>query len=156
MKIKKAPRTKWRFVRGPVEMDGFEATVDSYISTLEEAGVTDQNEILRRFFIDGLALEGEPTAKDILMGLAKNVNRLEETVAELDGEVHQYRQSILDILENEYDNAAKEKNKTLMMCFDSAIEHFMHGGGPDAAVFSLCSDIKYFERMKRKKTEKTK
>lgn len=156
MKFKKAPRTKWRFVRGPVEMDGFEATVDSYISTLEEAGVTDQNELLRRFFIDGLMLEGEPTAKDILMAFAKRVNALEGTITELEDKVNQCRQSILDILEDEYDNAVNEKNKTLMMCFDSAIEHFMHGGGPDAAVFSLCSDIKYFERMRRKKTEKTK
>lgn len=154
MKFKKAPRTKWRFIRGPVKMDGFEATVDSYISMLEKTGITDQNEILRRFFIDGLALEGELTAKDILMAFAKRVNRLEEVIDELEGEVNQYRQSILDILEDEYDNALKEKNKTLMMCFDSAIEHFMHGGGPDAAVFSLCSDIKYFER--RKKTDKTK
>lgn len=154
MKFKKAPRTKWHFIRGPVKMDGFEATVDSYISMLEETGITDQNEILRRFFIDGLALEGELTAKDILMAFAKRVDRLEEVIDELEGEVNQYRQSILDILEDEYDNALKEKNKTLMMCFDSAIEHFMHGGGPDAAVFSLCSDIKYFER--RKKTDKTK
>lgn len=130
MKLKKAPRTKWRFVRGP------KYAYAKYVSALE---------VLRRFFVDGLIVNTDSTTMDILRVFGQMIERLNEL------ECTVYKLSyIKDILEAERAIASDNKNELLTMLFEDATKSFEHGGACDA-VFDLCSSIKMLDKFDRLK-----
>lgn len=171
MKFKKAPRTKWRFVSGPVTSDmydfmhalsvqapanaddeandesafdeeEFEEEVGGYISQLEAEGVTDQKEILWRFMQTGLMAENALTAKDILRKIYQRIADLEEYLSEYRGDRRQVKQ----ILEEELDAAFDACNGYWCLAYEDALDQLRDGGIADA-LFSLLQDVKRYVRM---------
>ena len=166
--FKPAPRTKWKFVSGPVteqlytqlglwdaadtnsfDEEEFEKEVGGYISQLEAEGVTDQKEILWRFLQTGLMAENEMTAKDILRCFYQRIVDLEDYLAECRGDQRQVKQ----ILEEELDTAFDAHDRYWCRVYEDALDQLRNGGIVDA-VFSLCQDVKRYVRMNRGEDKK--
>lgn len=173
--FKPAPRTKWRFVKGPVtehlytqlglwdaaevddealstssfDEEDFEEEVGGYISQLEAEGVTDQKEILWRFMQTGLMAENALTAKDILKKIYQRIADMEEYLAEYSGD----RRQVEQILEEELDAAFDARNRYWRLAYEDALNRLRDGGIADA-VFSLCQDIRRYVRMNRGEDKK--
>lgn len=179
--FKPAPRTKWRFVSGPVTSDMYvfmnadgealDCLLDDLSDTVKDVSSFDEEDFEEVVggYISQLEAEGVTDQKEILWrflqtGLmaenemtAKDIlRRFYQRIADLEeylAECRGDRRQVDQILEEELDAAFDSKNRYWRLAYGDALNRLRDGGIADA-VFSLCQDIRHYVRMNRDEDKK--
>ena len=179
--FKPAPRTKWRFVSGPVTSDMYDFMnadaealdylLDDLSDEVNDEGSFDEEDFEEEVggYISQLETEGVTDQKEILWRflqtglMAENemtakdiIRKFYQRIADMEeylSEYHGDRRQVEQILEEELDAAFDAHNRYWCLAYEDALDQLRNGGIADA-LFSLLQDVKRYVRMNRGEDKK--